>query len=271
MTVYLDYIFIENFIIDYILLKETSYISRKNISFKRTIFSAGIASLYVVIMMYFKINQLNYFICKMLLVIIMIYVAFQPKTISEYIKEILLFFLISLINVGALIVMTNLLNLKQSSTFTKLIIYILCLLLSKFYMQYIWKFYTREIKNNDLLYEVYICIGNKVYKYNAFLDTGNTVYSYVYNVPVLFAQILDNDMLKEINTMQSFNIKTVTLASEANKQAYIFEKIEIKKGKKTWFTKAAIVFENVKLSKENSYNMLLNYILYTNDLGGIKI
>jgi len=271
MTVYLDYIFIENFLIDYILLKETSYIARKNIANKKMIMSSIIASSYVVIMLYLKVEVLNYLICKILLVIIMIYISFKPNKIEEYIKLTVFFFLVSIINVGTLTFITNLLNLEGKSGILKLTVYAVSLILSKFFMSHVWKMYKHNIKNNDLIYEVKICLGNNIYVYNAFLDTGNNVYSYTYNVPVIFAEVMDEKMLKELKNKDSFDITTVTLSNTSNKKAYIFDKVEITQKDKTWFVKSAIVFENTKLSKSNSYNMLLNYILYSQNLGGIKI
>lgn len=271
MTIYLDYIFIENFIIDYILLKETSYIARKKVSNKRIILATIIASCYVVVMLYLKIQELNYIFCKMLLVIVMVYVTFNPKEISEYLKLIILFFLISTINVGSLIVVTNLLDMQNESFLLEIGIYILSFLISKFFASQMWQIYKREIKNNDLIYDVKIDLNGKKYKYKAFLDTGNNVYSHTNNVPVLFAEVLDDDMLKLIEKRDGFNIRTVTLSNQSNKKAYIFENTEITKNENIWIVKVAVVFENVKLSKDNSYNMLLNYILYTQDLGGIKI
>lgn len=271
MTIYLDYIFIENFIIDYILLKETSHITRKNISNKKTILAAIIASFYVVVMMYVKIQVLNYVFCKMLLVIVMVYIAFKPKQIREYLKITIFFFLISAINIGTLIVITNLFNLQQTNYLLKLIIYISSFILSKIFASYMWEVYKREIKNDDLIYDVKLELNGKVYKYKAFLDTGNSVYSYTNNLPVIFAELLDYDMLKDLENKECFNIRTVTLSNEASKKAFIFNKVEIIKKDRSWFVKTAVVFERNKLSKDSSYNMLLNYILYTQYLGGIKI
>lgn len=271
MTIYLDYMFFENLLIDYILLKETSYIARRKVTRKRVFISAFIASTYVVVMMYFKIQELNYLICKVLLVIIMIYISFEPKKMNEYVKLMALFFLISVINVGTLTVITNLLNIQSTKALIKIVIYVTSMLLSKFFMKYLWKVYKREIKNDDLIYEVSFCLGNKTYKYNAFLDTGNNVFSYTHNVAVIFAELLDEIMLESLKTKESFSIKTVTLSNQSNKQAYIFDKIEISKGNKKYFVKAAIVFEKTKLSKNDGYNMLLNYNIYTQDMGGIKI
>ena len=271
MTIYLDYVFIENFIIDYILLKETSNIARKRISNKKAILAAIMASCYVVFMMYLKIQEFNYVIYKMLLVVIMIYITFKPKDVREYLKIIALFFLISCINVGCLIVITNLLNMQSTNLLLKLVIYILCFLFSKLFVNHMWQIYKREIKNNDLIYDVELELNGKVYKYKAFLDTGNSVYSYTNNLPVIFAEIIDNDLVKALENQDYFNIRTITLSKESNKKAFIFNKVEITKKDKTWSVRAAVVFEKTKLSKDSSYNMLLNYILYTQDLGGIKI
>lgn len=271
MTIYLDYIFIENFIIDYILLKETSQIARSKISNKKAILAAIIASCYVVFMMYLKIKEFNYVFCKVLLVIVMVYVAFKPKEMIEYVKITALFFLISIINVGCLIVITNLLNMQTLGLLLKLVVYIGSFVLGNFFANYMWKIYKREIKNNDLIYDVKLNLNGKTYKYKAFLDTGNNVYSYTNKLPVIFAEVLDNEMLKDLDNKEHFDIRTVTLSSKANKKAYIFEDVEITKNEKVWFVKVAVVFEKVKLSKDSSYNMLLNYILYTQNLGGIKI
>lgn len=271
MTIYLDYIFVENLIIDYILLKETSHISRKNISNKKAILAAFMTSCYVLFMMYLKIEELNYVFCKILLVIVMVYIAFKPKEIREHLKIIALFFLISVINVGSLIVVTNLLNMQNTNFLLKLVIYIFSFVLSKFFANHMWQIYKRGIKNDDLIYDVKLKLNKKTYKYKAFLDTGNSVYSYTNNLPVIFAEILDDEISKDLESKEYFNIRTVTLSNEVNKKAYIFENVQITKKDKSWFVKVAVVFERAKLSKDSSYNMLLNYILYTQDLGGIKI
>lgn len=271
MTIYLDYVFIENLVIDYILLKETSQIARRKVSNKKVMIASLISSCYVVFMMYYKIRELNYMFCKILLVIVMVYIVFEPKEIREYLKIVALLFLISAINVGTLVVAINMINIQKDTVLLKIIIYFISFLLSKFFTNYMWEIYKREIKKDDLIYEVKLELNGKIYKYNAFLDTGNSVFSYTNNLPVIFAELLDDDMGKFLANKDYFNIRTVTLSNETNKKAYIFEKVEITKKEKTWLVKTAVVFEKAKLSKEGSYNMLLNYILYTQDLGGIKI
>ena len=269
MTIYLDYIFIEKFIIDYILIKETSFIARKKINTKNILLATTLTSLYIVCMIYFKLQQLSYLICKLLLIIVIVYICFKPKEIQEYIKLISIYFLINTINVGVLVSLKNTLNLSSITFPLKLCLYLLSFLIAKYFIAYMWTMYKREIKQKDLFYKVTLNIGEKKYDYNAFLDTGNNVFSYTHNVPVIFAEIPDKSIIKDLDKKQNFVINTVTLASNKEKRAYILDNVEISKNNEKWKVKVAIVFEHTKFSKE--YNMLLNYILYTNDLGGIKI
>ena len=269
MTIYLDYIFIENFIIDFILFKETASIARKETKTKYTLIATTIASFYVVVMMYCRLQELNYLICKLLLAICVIYICFKPENVREYIKLIAIFCLVNVINVGVIVSIKNILNLSEVNMSVKIIVYISSFLISKYFIGYMWTIYKRKIKEDDLIYDVTIKIGNKDYEYRAFLDTGNSVFSYTYNIPVIFAELIDIECLTFLDKKQKFNINTVTLSNNQQKTAYIFDEIKIKKNNMKWCVKGAVVFEKTKFSKD--YNMLLNYILYTNDMGGIKI
>ena len=55
MKIYLDYIFIENFIIDFIILYETSLMAKIKVKNKWLVIAAALSSLYVVIMIVFKL------------------------------------------------------------------------------------------------------------------------------------------------------------------------------------------------------------------------
>ena len=78
-------------------------------------------------------------------------------------------------------------------------------------------------------------------------------------------------MKEYLKQKEYFNITTITLSSKKEKRAYVFDKVEITCGNETYLVKCAVVFEDTKLSKDNNYNMLLNYILYTQEMGGIKL
>ena len=267
MTIYLDYLFIENVIANFIILKEVSKISK--IKYKNIIIATIISALYVVVMLTFKLRTLNYFVSKILLAFVTVYIAFRPNKVIQYIKLVLIFFLVSIVNIGILIVSKNLLGIDELTGITKIAIYVFVYLMGRIVLFKFWKMYSLDITKETLNYTVTLKIGNKEYQYEGFLDTGNTVYSH--GMPVIFAEVLDNNMLKELETKEYFETKTVTLGSVTIKKAYVFDDILIANGKESYYVKAGVVFENNKMSKWNNYNMILNYILYTESVGGIKI
>ena len=90
-------------------------------------------------------------------------------------------------------------------------------------------------------------------------------------MPVIFAEMLDEQMENELCAKESFDVKATTIGNMCKKKAYIFEDILILKKEGSWQVKAGVVFEKRKISKSDNYNMILNYILYTDSLGGIKL
>jgi len=269
MVVYLDYLFIENIIFDFIILKEVSDISKFKSKNKNILVAAIVSSLYVVLMLIFKLQVLNYFISKILLAFVTVYIAFKPEKWRSYIKLILMFFLVSIVNVGILVVSKSLLGIDEFTGIIKIEIYIIVYLIGKLILFKFWKIYLSNITKESLNYIVKLKIGNKEYTYEGFLDTGNTVYSH--GMPVIFAEIIDENMIKGLKDKEYFETKTVTLGNVTIKRAYVFENILVTNEKENYCVKAGVVFENKKMSKCNNYNMILNYILYTDSMGGIKI
>ena len=269
MIIYLDYIFLENVVLDFILLYETAYISKITINKKRTIIAAILSSVYIVIMLYFKIQALNYVICKVLLMCITVYIAFVPKNIFVYLKLITMFGLTSIVNVGILIVLTTLFNLDISNKLVKITVYVLVLLIGKGILSGLWKIYKNEIGMANLTYEVTLKLGDKKYRYKGFLDTGNTVTKY--SKPVIFAELLDKEQLLVLEKLDYLEVRTQTLVSISIKKAYLVQDIQILRDKEKWNMDALVVFEPIKFSKDNKYNLILNYLLYTEKMGGIRL
>ena len=272
MKVYIDYIFVQNFIVDLILLKETSYLTKNYLKNKKAIFASLVASIYVAILIWFKVNQLNFFVSKILLAFVIIYISFKPTQIKKYIKLILFFLLVSILNIGTFTMVLKFTGIKGQSIKEEILFYIVSLVVSKFAITKLWKAYKRKIRDDSLIYDVEFNIGKEKYKYKAFLDTGNNVYSLLNNLPILFAQLPDK-LIKEseLNKLKNFEIRTTTLSNTSVKKAYVIDNIKISKGDYNLVTKAGIVFERGNFTKEGDYNMILNYYLYTEKMGGIKV
>ena len=203
--------------------------------------------------------------------VVMVYIAFRPKKIVKLLKLSLVCFAVSIINVGSITAVLNLMGIKQALGIHKILIYIAGLVTSKLVISDMWKIYRLDLKTHDLIYKVIIKTNKNQYTYNAFLDTGNNVYSYSYGVPIVFAEIKDNDILNELEGKEKIKIETVTLSSRTTKTAYLLDDVEIIKENEKYRVKVGVVFEKTKFSRNNSYDMILNYILFENNIGGIKI
>ena len=266
MKILLEYVFIENIILDYILLKETMWISKYQTKNIKLLFASIVGTMYVVLMLMFKLDILNYAISKILLAFTVIYIAFTPKKTKDYFKLILMFFVVSMVNTGTMVVIKQIFNIGKTSALLNILIYICNLFFDKFILLKLWKIYKDEITKRDLIYNVILNVNGKSYSYKGFLDTGNTVYSN--GMPIIFASIEDKNI--NLENISSFEVQTVTLGNVTHKTAYVFENILIYNEQNRWCVKAGVVFEKNKITN-GSYNMILNYTLFTDNLGGIKI
>ena len=253
------------------MLKQTEQISKNKTKLSNLVLASLISSIYVVVMIVFKISELNWFLSKLFLAVIICYISFKPKDIPQQLKQIILFFLISIINVGTIVVIKNLTNIQIVSGVRKIILYIVMYGISTFITKTLWKIYERNINLEELIYNVEFAINKKVYKYKGFLDTGNTVYSFTENVPIIFAEIKEGQKQDLLKHNKKTLVQTITLSANSEKTAYIVEEIKISKGNQNYVVKAGIVFENINLSKTQDYNMILNYKLFNEQLGGIKV
>lgn len=95
LTIYIDIIFLENLFMNYIILYATGIILKAPIKIIRTFLSSTIGSIYAVIdyMSILKISS-NIFL-KIILSVSMVYIAFNPKNIKSFFKELIIFYLTS--------------------------------------------------------------------------------------------------------------------------------------------------------------------------------
>lgn len=95
MTIYLDIVFVENIIMNYIILFATGLICKEKIKQMRIIISSIIGSIYSVAYYITEITFYVTIIAKILLSIVMIYIAFGSKNAKKTFKALVIFYLTS--------------------------------------------------------------------------------------------------------------------------------------------------------------------------------
>lgn len=95
MTIYVDIIFLENLFMNYIILFATGTIVKAPIKIIRTFISSTIGSIYAIIS-YMSILEIysNIFL-KVILSISMVYIAFDNKSLKQFFKQLIIFYLTS--------------------------------------------------------------------------------------------------------------------------------------------------------------------------------
>lgn len=199
MEYYVEYIFAENFLIDFILLYITGNLFKKEIIYKRLILAALIGAIYVILIAYIEKAFMTYFVVKISVSILMIMVAYDSKGIIKNIKVILCFYIVTLIMVGIVFALYSFTNSKLTVDI---------IIISIFMGFAVLKFLFYEIKlrkeKNNYIRTVTIEINDKTKSFRAFIDTGNELTDPITGKPVIvvniesLGDILGEDITKEI-------------------------------------------------------------------------
>lgn len=186
MKIYLDIIFLINFIYDFIILLSSSIILKRNTKIIRIITGSLFGSLTMFIY-FIRMNNIEIIIYKLVVSFIMLVITFNYKNIKYFLKNLYYFYLIGIILGGLLYFVNN------NAFFIKnnLLIGIILSVLSVFvYIKNI-----RDLKTNYNKYiKVKLYFKNYKINLNAFLDTGNKLKDPYTFKPII---IVNKDYIKE--------------------------------------------------------------------------
>ena len=94
MTVYLDIVFLENLIMNYIIIYATGVVIKAEVNRLEIFIASGVGAIYTIVMYLDVIPIYSNFIMKIVLSIVIVYISFKPKTVKKLIKEIVIFYII---------------------------------------------------------------------------------------------------------------------------------------------------------------------------------
>jgi len=95
LTIYLDIIFLENLFMNYIILFATGTILKLPLKIIRTFISSTIGSIYAIISYMSILEIYSNTLLKIILSIAMVYVAFNSRTLKQFLKQLIIFYLTS--------------------------------------------------------------------------------------------------------------------------------------------------------------------------------
>lgn len=207
MTIYIDIVLIENLIMNYIILFTTAVVLKIKVNHIRLILASLLGAGYSIIAYMGIIKVYSSIILKIILSVLIIYIAFNPQNIKKMCKDLLLFYLASFVFGGAAfaliyiikpqnILMKNGLFLGTYTLKTVMLgaIVAFCIIIGAFAI------IKNKISKKDMFCEIEILINQKKIKTKAMIDTGNMLKEPITNVPVIVVEhiLLYSCMPKEI-------------------------------------------------------------------------
>lgn len=267
LIVYIDYIFIENLIMNYLLLYQTSKFIKERLNKFKILVSSLVGTLYVTIMYLMKIEILNYSVLKFVLSIVMVYICFTPKEIRKYIKEVIVFYFISIVNIGTYLMIITLFNISLSNSVIKITVYLIGTIIVWCINSQMWRIFKLNLKKENLIYDVFVPSKGRYIAYKGFIDTGNTS-KHLETGRMIFYANRKNICLEEYE-MVDINVNTVNNVD--NLKGYIVNNVIVKNKNDIKFVDIVMCFSKNNIKNKLGYDMIMNYEIYEDMLGGIYI
>lgn len=192
MTIYIDVVLIENLIMNFIILLATGLILKEKIKNVRLLLASLLGAIYSVVSYMSILEIYASIILKIILSIVMIYIAFNPQTIKKMWKDILLFYLTSFVFGGAAFALIYIVKpqdiLMRNGLFLgtyPLKTIILGAIIAFIIIMTAFTVVKSKITKKDMFCEVEIQLNGKKIETTAMIDTGNLLKEPITNTPVI--------------------------------------------------------------------------------------
>lgn len=209
MTIYIDVVLIENLIMNYIILLATGLILKIKIKHIRLIIGSLLGAIYTIIGYMGILEIYSSFILKIILSIMIVYIAYYPQTLKKMWKELLFFYLTSFVFGGVAfsliyivkpqeIIMKNGLFLGTYPLKTVILgaIVAFVIIITAF------KIIKSKISKKDLICEITVEIENRKITTKALIDTGNMLKEPITNTPVV---VIEHTLLYDVLPKEILN------------------------------------------------------------------
>jgi len=204
MDVYIDVLFVENMIMNYLILTVTSRFCRSSASGLRMLAGAAVGAAYVIFVVCFSDIKVYYSVAaKFLLSIVIIITTFSYRKISTCLKQLVVFYAVTFMFAGAAFAF---IYFNQTGTFTgNGIIYIYwksklttifmsagaILIISRIFLDIV----KLRISKEDLCVRLSIVFESRNKILEALIDTGNSLCDPISKTPVV---VVEYDAIKDI-------------------------------------------------------------------------
>ena len=263
-----------------IILYATAIILKTNPKFIRILISSGIGSLYAIILYITNMKIYTSEISKVILSIIMVYIAFNPQSVKKMWKQVLIFYLTSFVFGGVSLYLIYIMKPQEILMRNGMFVgdYVLKVIMfgaivAFFVIKVSLKIIKTKINPKDIYCKIKLKLNGKQIETNAMIDTGNLVKEPITNTPVvivessLLYEVLPKEILNNLENILSGDLSNVP---EELKNEYIsklkcipFSSLGKQNGMLVGIKADEIEIENEEEKKKNN-NVIIG--IYDNSL-----
>lgn len=209
MTIYIDIVLFENIIMNYIILFATAIVLKLKIKYIRMFIGSLLGAIYSVIAYIGILKLYSSIIMKILLSILIVYIAFNPQSLKKMWKNLIIFYLTSFVFGGVAFALIYVVKpqdiLMKNGLFLgtyPLKTVLLGAVISFAVILVAFKIAKGKFSKKDMFCNLEIKLNNKIVKTTAMIDTGNCLKEPITNIPVI---VLENTLLDECIPKQILN------------------------------------------------------------------
>lgn len=96
MTIYLDVVFLENIVMNFLILLATAIISKSKINSPKILLASNIGGIFSILTYIIKLTNFQSLILKIVISILMVKISYNSKKVKYLMKNLVLFYLVSL-------------------------------------------------------------------------------------------------------------------------------------------------------------------------------
>ena len=210
MTFYIDIIFVENIIMNYIILFATGLIIKKDTKHLKLFVSSIIGATYAIMSYISRLEIYTNQITKFLLSIVMIYISYNPNNIKKMLNDIVIFYLTSFCFGGAAYYLLYYISPQHIKNIGGTLIgsypmkiVILGGILGFFILNIAFNVIKNKVDKTSIFYDIEVFYKEKSVKVKMLLDTGNLLVEPITSFPVI---IIEKEKMKEILSQKDLEI-----------------------------------------------------------------
>ena len=201
MTIYIDIVFFENLIMNSIILIATGIILKQKLNWIRILLASSLGAIYSILSYISELKIYSNLILKIILSILIIYIAYNPQTIKKLWKSILIFYLTSFVFGGAAFAFIYIVKpqeiLMKNGLFLgtyPLKTVILAAVVAFIVLVAAFTIVKSKISKKDMFCDIEIELNGKKIETRAMIDTGNLLKEPITNTPVI---VMEHTLLYE--------------------------------------------------------------------------